>query len=616
MKKNIQYLLFAVLISMPLMAQNTETELNVDADVVSNLKTHVKYLASDDLAGRFPGTKGDTLAMRYIKSQFQGYGVKPVNGNYIQEFEVTTGVELGGINKFRFDVLFERPGVPRDMWRTVNKSWDVEKDYMPLSFSESGQITGNLIFAGYGISSKEQNYDDYADIDAEDQIVVVLTGIPGKKKDDDKFQGYGSLRYKATNAKNKGAKAIIFLNTQGDSANVLEELSYNSIGQNSGIIAVQAKRTSIEPLFPKGKELIKIENKINENMQPMSFIMDDITGHLNVNLRKKKQFTFNVMGYIKGTDPALNDEYIVIGAHYDHLGYGGPSSMYRGNEPMIHNGADDNASGVAGVLELARRFSENPPKRSVLFLGFSAEEMGLIGSAFFVNHSPIPLDKYAAMINLDMIGMMENDKINIFGLGSSEAFEPVADRIAKEHGLITVKADEAFGPSDHSSFYKEKVPVMMFFTGVHEFYHRPADDWDILNYEGLAKVIAYVEDVTREIADMSEAPVYTQVEVPTGERSGRSHGYGNVWFGIIPDFEENDLGARISGTSAGSPARIAGMQKDDIIVDINGKKIENLYDFMYMLKEHKAGDVLQVTVLRGPDNSQKKVLEVTLAEKK
>ncbi len=581
---------------------------------LNRMKESVKYLASDELKGRFPGTDGIEKAAVYIEDAFKKYGLKNFNNSFRQEFKVTNALEFGTENNVVFETIIQRPGIPKDKLPRAKQNWAISQDYVPLAFTENNSVSGEIAFVGFGISAPELNYDDYAGIDVKDKIVILISDNPDISKKDSPFLQYSSIRYKATNARNKGAIGIIMVKIQGDSMNVFERPEYVNIGKNSGIVAIQAWRQSISKFFPKNQSLIELENKIVASKKPSSLILPNIYVNIQADLKDIKSSTYNIIGYVEGTDSKLKDEYIVVGAHYDHLGYGGPTSMKTGGgKPQIHNGADDNASGVASMLELAKLVAENPLKRTVIFVSFSGEEMGLLGSSYFVNHLPIELNKISTMINLDMVGRMKKNELTVFGTSTAHNLTTIIDSLDLIDTVAIIKASDAYGPSDHASFVMKNIPVLMFFTGLHEDYHKPSDDWDKINFPGMVWATNYVYSVLETLGNNAERPIFHKQEAAIPEKNTeREHGYGDVWFGIIPNFEESPLGCKISGASPGSPADKAGMKPDDIIVKINDITIKNLHDFMYEVRSHKAGDVLNVTVLRGKDYNEKIDLKVTL----
>jgi len=578
------------------------------------IKTHLSYLASDELEGRFPGTDGIRKAADYIENYFKSVGVQPLGSTYRQHFNVSTGLKLGQHNDMFFEVLIIKEGIPKEMNKPQKRSWALNSDWQPVKFSESGTVSGELVFAGYGVTDKDLNYDDYEGIDVKGKIVIILSDSSERTPKDHFLMKYSELRYKASNARDHGAAGVIFVKMISDSASTFYPLRIDIAGKNSGIIAVQANRTSIAKFFPKSKNLYPVELEINDKKKPNSFSIPNITVTITTDIEDDQKETDNVVGLIPGTDPKLKDEYIVIGAHYDHLGWGGVNSLYMGSTPMIHNGADDNASGTSGLLELAYRLKEKPIRRNVILIAFSGEELGLLGSEYYVKNPLIPLEKDICMLNMDMIGRLKNNTVSLFGLGTSPFFEKICDTLAVLSDLSITKAQDGFGPSDHASFYKHNLPVLMFITGVHEDYHKPSDKVDKINFPGETKVLDYVERILRRIDDEPLKPEFTKVNSVTDNLppADGKKGYG-AWFGIIPNFEENPKGCKISGASPGSPAMKAGLKENDIITHFGDKSIKNLYDLTYSLREHKPGDKISVTLLRG-DNEIK--IDVTLGQRR
>ena len=567
------------------------------SEQAQRLQDHIKYLASDELEGRFPGTSGIEKAKDYILNYYKSIGLKEINQSYLQTFEMSVGCDLGKANNAYFNLIVPKPGIPIELVKPVKKQWKVNEDWRPVALSENGTVEAPVVFAGYGITAKDLKYDDYAAVDVKDKIVIVLSNSPDGEKSDGEFAGYISYNYKAMNARNHGAKGIVFVKIQGDSANVFEPLIRERMNGNSGIIAIQAKRTSIASYFPNNS-LYPSEVEINKTRKPKSFEIPNTRFSIQVDLEDVKKETSNIYGMVEGTDPVLKNEYIVIGAHYDHLGWGRANSMYHGKIPMIHNGADDNASGTAGLLELARTFQANPQKRSLIFIAFSGEEEGLLGSSYIVNNFPLPLEKVVAMVNMDMIGRMQNEHLQVIGVGSSSRFEAIIDSLDAIDSLSIGKTESSIAASDQTSFYIKNIPSIMFFTGVHSDYHRPSDDWEKINYPGEAATIGFIQQFLETIANQTQPIDFRKIAESNGANES-NHKYGsNVWFGIIPNFEDEPLGFKIAGTSPGCPAEKAGFKENDIITKIGDAQIKNINDFMYSLRDFKAGDSVKVLFLR------------------
>jgi hypothetical protein len=318
----------------------------------------------------------------------------------------------------------------------------------------------------------------------------------------------------------------------------------------------------------------------------------------------------NVAGVVRGTDAALRDEYVVIGAHFDHLGRSPRFAMDPNARDEIRNGADDNASGSAAILALARRFAAHPAKRSIVVVHFSAEELGLIGSARFVEDSPVPVAKMAAMVNFDMVGRMRDDKLIVYGVGTAAEMRALVDS-SNTAGLKLAPVPDGTGPSDHSSFYLKDMPVLHFFTDTHEDYHRATDDAEKVNVAGTVKVVDIAERVIRRIADRPTRLTFTKVTTPT-----RAVTAGNgAYFGSIPDMASGDeAGMRLSGVSPGGPAEKAGIKGGDLIIEFGGKAVKNIYDYTDAIGAYKPGDEITVIVLRGPAK-ERLAIKVTLGRR-
>jgi len=417
-----------------------------------------------------------------------------------------------------------------------------------------------------------------------------------------KFNRISSFRIKTTVARDKGAKGIIFLNTSDkkDDDNLVN-LRYDGAGKVKDIAAVHIKRSVIEKILQNaGHNLEELEKKITETKKPNSFSIDGVKITLQTEVNEIESKCINVGGLLRGNDPNLSNEYLVIGAHFDHLGWGGSNSLYQG-EPQIHNGADDNASGTAGLLELSEKLSsiKNNLKRSVLFFAFSGEEIGLLGSNYLVNNFPVPIENVVSMFNMDMIGRLKENSLIVYGTGTSSNWKNILSEKNKYQLNLTFN-DEGFGPSDHSSFYGKKIPVLFFFTGTHSDYHRPSDDFDKINSEGQERILKFITDVSDVVINNDTRPDYISVERKDTGRITASR----VWIGTIPDFAGEVAGYKLSGVTEGSPAAIAGLKGGDIIIKFGESKISNLYDFTYAMSNYKPGDKVKVVVKRGEEEKE------------
>lgn len=319
----------------------------------------------------------------------------------------------------------------------------------------------------------------------------------------------------------------------------------------------------------------------------------------------------NVVAVLRGSDPALAGEYIVIGAHFDHLGRSGASALDPDSTEAIRNGADDNASGTAAVMELARLLSRHAPRRSVVFVTFSGEELGLLGSQRFVDRSPVPIERVVAMLNFDMVGRLRNDRVIVYGVETATEMRALVDSAAAGTGLQVRGVGDGFGPSDHSSFYARGIPVLHFFTDLHEDYHRATDDADKVSADGVGRVVGLAERVVRAIADRDARLTLVRVSRPTPvATAGRAR---DVYLGSIPDMSAPETpGVRLVGVRADSPADRAGLKAGDVIVEFDGKVVKDLYGYTDALQARKPGDTVQIVVLR---DGAKVALSATLGRR-
>ncbi|RMF34175.1 MAG: M28 family peptidase [Chlorobiota bacterium] len=573
--------------------------------LADRLRQHVQVLASPKLEGREPATPGNELAARYIAEQFQSIGIAPLGSDYFQRFSIPSRIELEGTNSVRIRMLLERPGIPREALKPVAIQWNPQQEYVPLGISDTGSITAPVVFCGFG-QQRDGGLDEFAGMDVSGKIALILTGDPDHYNPHEPFRvNYSELRRKALRARRAGARAVVFIHPQGDSSEVLMPLRYDGRPPIGGILAIHAKRSIAARLFPRAQSLFTREQEIVKTKQPRSFQLPDVEMTLSVSYRLDSTTIPNVIGIVRGTEPAKADEYIVVGAHFDHLGWGDDNSLYTGADRKIHPGADDNASGTAGLIELARALATKPPARSVVFCAFNAEERGLFGSTAYVQSPLVPLEKTVAMLNLDMIGRMQGKRINIQGVGSSSLWKPLMDSLATAAGFEPSYTDDGIGPSDHTSFYLRGIPVLFFFTGLHSDYHRPTDTWEKLNYTGQARVVELVQRVIESIAALPERPAFTKV---ASSQRHMGTGPAKVRLGVMPDYADHPKGLRVSGIIENSPAARAGLRDGDIIVQIGTTAIRSIYDLMDVLSRAKPGEEAEIIVLRGPNEDQRVVL--------
>jgi hypothetical protein len=596
MKKSLFALILPVLFFISAYGQHKAPNAEITAQEIQH---HIEFLASDDLKGRLSGSKEIYIAAVYIKDEFESYHLKPLfKDSYFQEYNFISDVKLTDNNTLAFNI------------NNKKEKLELYKDFIPTTFSGKNHIKAELVFAGYGISAPKLDYDDYANIDVKGKIVIVMRSTPEYDKPRSDFDKFSSLRFKANLAKEKGARGIIFVNgyLPKDSADNLVKFKYDRAAGEKEFPVVQVKRSFIDQLFKaQNLDFAEYQVKMKESKKPASFIIKNADIDIATEVEELNSVDRNVAGYLEGTDPILKNEYIVIGAHYDHLGMGIEGSLYKGTEPKIHHGADDNASGTAGVMELAEKFASfnKDLKRSMIFITFSGEELGLIGSNYFVNNLPIPADKIDAMINLDMVGRLRDDALTVYGTGTSTKWKEILNEENRYNFKLAFN-DEGFGPSDQSSFYGKGIPVLFFFTGVHEDYHRPTDEAKLINSMGEDTVLHYVFDVAGIIDSMKGKPDYIKIA------SKGTSGDWKVYAGTVPDMSNTSEGFRLSGVSPGGPAEMAGLKGGDIMLKFGDKEINNIYDYMYALQDHVPGDVVTVVVKRG---EQKLSLTLTLGAK-
>ena len=565
----------------------------------------VTWLSRDEMMGRGNGSLELEWAADYIAEQFRLAGLQPggENKSYFQKFPITTGATLG----------------PNNRLVIAGKPMSLDDDFVPIMFSNTQDVEGALVFAGYGISAPDLHYDDYAGIDAKGKIVVVFQQEPqyidrASRFAAPEFGPYLSFVNKAINARQHGAKAIVFLTEPSVKNEDIGTATRQEPENDMGIPAVHAKRGPLMAVFSQhGKDLVQLQKRIDGEMKPQSFEIAGLTARVATDIERSRKDIRNVIAALPGSDPKLKDQWIVVGAHYDHLGLGNRNSLAPSQIGQIHHGADDNASGTAGVMELARAAAAGPrPKRSVLFVAFSGEEIGALGSSWFVNHPTVPLSSIDAMINMDMIGRLNRNRLFLGGVGTSPTLKPMMDALNGTAKFDLTYSESGYGASDHLSFTVKKIPVLFFFSGLHTDYHKPSDTADKINGPGAIRILSLVDGALDRIANAPDRLSYTQVSTPQpmGREGGR--GYG-PYFGSVPDFRDDIKGVMFSDVLPDSPAAKAGLKGGDILVQFDGKPIANLNEYAFALRTKKPGDVVAVVVKR---NGADVKADVTLEERK
>lgn len=577
--------------------------------LAGDLWTHVEYLASDELEGRMTGSAGARKAADYIAARFAEIGLKPAgdDGTFFQEFPFTSGVELvAGAN--RLSVVTEAAPEGRVL--------ELDKDFRPLAFSADGEVEAELVFAGYGLvvpGEGDEGYDSYAGLEVVDKIVLALRYVPEAISPERRraMNLYRAERYKAVQARERGAKAILFVaGPSSPGAGELIPLSGGPQVSSAGIVAASISGSVAESLLAgSGKALKDLQAALDAAATDPAagFALPTVRVRVSAGIEKQKGTGRNVVGLLRSVG-AGQDSYVMAGAHYDHIGHGeGGGSLARaGEESQIHNGADDNASGTATVLELAAAMAEADKgagaetRRGAIFACWSGEELGVIGSSHFAAHPTVPLEKIVAYLNFDMVGHYgdEGHKLIVQAVGSSPTWRGLLEKKNVVAGLQLALQSDPYLPTDSTSFYLKGIAGLTFFTGAHEDYNRPTDDADTLNYEGLERVARLGELLLRDLVSREEAPAYAKVESKSPPGGGRTS--MRLYTGTVPDFTAGDVkGFKLAGVRAGGPADKAGLTGGDVIVEFAGQKVENIEDYMYALESVKAGEPVEVVVDRG-----------------
>lgn len=560
-----------------------------------DMETEVRWLAEPAREGRMTGSPGAEASAQWAADYFKGLGLKPVVGeSYFEPFEFNAGEKMV-------------PG--KNTLEVQGKSFAADQDFRPLAFTENGQAEGSVVFAGYGLGVPEgghgdARYSSYEGLDVKDKIVLILRYVPEGVDAQRRayLNRYAGVRYKALMAREHGAKAVLIVSgPNSPQTGELLPLAGDNTLANSGILAVSITGTVADALLAgSGKTLKELQSSLDqENPHAENGLaLPNVHVKLTADVEHIKKSDRNVLALLPPAGNPADAEYVVVGAHYDHLGHGNSSSSmaHSGEEGKIHPGADDNASGDATVMELAGSLAGTPTHRGIIFALWSGEEIGLIGSGAFCEHPPVELSKIAAYINFDMVGRLRENKLSLQAVGSSHFWRKEIEKRNVAAGFNLALGEDPYLPTDVTSFYPKRIPVLNFFTGAHEDYHRPTDTPEKINYEGAERIAKFARQIVFDVAQAPERPDFARVEKNTSE--GGSRETLRAYLGTIPDYTTEVKGVKLSGVRGASPAEKGGLQGGDVLVEFAGQKIANIYDYTYALDAVKIGQPVKVVVER------------------
>ena len=568
----------------------------------SRTRTHVQTLASEKFEGRLTGSAGEKLAADYLIAELKRMGAKPLPGmtDFRMPFTFTAGSKDGGSTFAYKDA-------------TGGSGSGGANGVLALSFSDSGSVSGNVVFAGYGLvvpNSQDFGYDSYQGLDVKDKIVVVLRYFPedADQKTRAILARYADLRYKAQAARQRGAKGMIVVTgPRSPNAGNVVPMSFDTAIAGSGLVAVSINGDNAAALFKAaGKQLEAVQKELDSgNPHVAGFAIPNLQVTIDAKIIREQQTGNNVVGYLPATTPTSGvvKPWVAVGAHYDHLGRGGAGNSLADKADLnkIHHGADDNASGTATVLNIADALAAQPRKRSLLIAFWSGEELGLLGSNAFVNKPPVAIDQLAAYLNFDMVGRVSDNKLTVQATGTSATWPKLLEQANVAAGFDLTLQEDPYQPTDVGSFNSVGVASLTFFTGAHQEYHKPADTADKINYEDLDRVGQLATAIVKRLLDANDAPQFTKVEqkMDTGGRTGL-----RLFTGTIPDYATDVKGLLLGGVIGGGPAEQAGLQKGDVIIEIAGQSITNIYDYTYALELLKIGQPAKVVYMRGKERRE------------
>ena len=568
---------------------------NPTEPITMDSREMVETLASDALEGRLTGTDGAKRAADYIITQLKMIGATSLPGaaDYRLPFQFTAGVNDSGSR------------VSVDGSAIDSTSWNGHK-VRALSFSSTGTVSGELVFAGYGLVVPETEgfaYDSYAALDVNGKTVMVLRYFPEEAEGELRgaLSRYSGLRYKAMAARQRGASGLIVVTgPRSPNAGALVPMTFDTAISGSRIHAASVAGDVGEILIGlTGKTLNDVQASLDSgNPHVTGFDIPNVKVTLEIRIEREQRVGHNVVGLLPGSESSeIAKPYVLLGAHFDHLGRGtGGNSLAReGEAGEVHNGADDNASGVAAVLLAASQLAGAGRRRGVILAFWSGEELGLLGSADFVKTSPVPTDQIAAYLNFDMVGRVVEERLSVQAVGTSPIWIELVEELNEAFAFDLQFVDTPYLPTDVMSLIQADVPSVGFFTGSHEDYHRPTDDPDTLNYDGLVRIASLASAVANHLTNTDAPPQFVRVDRVAQQGS---QAVMRIFTGTIPDYSQEAEGLLLSGVVGGGPADLAGLQGGDVVVELAGQSIANIYDYTYALDLLRVGQVANVVFIR------------------
>jgi hypothetical protein len=572
----------------------------------ADLEGWVSYLASDELEGRLTGSPGADAAAEYLSEQLAALGAEPLPGrdSFRLPFEFTAGTEDAGSS---LALGVGEGGQEGEDAEPL--SFSGTDKVQALSFSDSGNVTAPLVFAGYGLvipEGQDVAYDSYAGVDVDGKVAVVLRYFPEDASQETRsvLARYSGLRYKALHAREHGAVGMLVVTgPRSPNAGEVVPMTFDTAISGSGLLAASVSGEVAQEIFRRaGKDLEAAQKSLDDaNPHVTGFDLPGVEATLTVEVKRERREGVNLVAVLPATvDAAALPEkpWIVLGAHYDHLGRGGHGNSLAKKEEagMVHHGADDNASGVAALLAAGRRLAAMERGRNVALALWSGEELGLLGSADFVDGGALATEQVAAYLNFDMVGRLRDDKLTVQAVGSSPVWPGYLEAANVPVGFDLNLQDDPYLPTDSASFNRAKVPTLHFFTGNHEDYHRPSDTAQKIDYEGIGRVARLASLVVRKVASEPTPPEFVTVERKA--EAGGDRDTLRAYTGTIPDYTTEVEGLRLSGVVEGGPAEEAGLREGDVIVQFGGQEITNIYDYTYALDAVKIGEPVKVVVMR------------------